>query len=104
MYNIDPTLCWTKRGGGGGSLIPTHVSLLFSSYLLVDRNSHMIKCPYVHYQHDTAGLTEAGVITAIRERTAVVHTKKKSIHKFTGRRPPFERMFDGSLVSTTKGQ
>lgn len=56
----------------------------------------------VHYQHDTAGLNGAGLITAIMERITGVHTKKKSIHKCTGRRLLLEHIQGTSATKKKK--
>lgn len=56
----------------------------------------------VHQQHDTTGLNGTGLITALRSGTVGVHTKKKSIHKCTGRWLLLEQTFEGSSVTTRK--
>lgn len=80
---IDPTKTDT-----GGPI--RHVLLLsfsppphFLCWALTDTHTWL---KTVHCQRDTAGLNGAGLITAIMERITGVHTKKKSIHKCTGRR------------------
>lgn len=77
----------------------SHCFSIFLCWVLTDTHTWLKS---VHYQHDAAGLNEAGLIAAKGERIDAVHTKKISIHKCMGRRLLLQHMLDSFSVTTTK--
>ena len=104
--HIDPPLSLHEAMRGSHSFhhpAPTdllsHCFSVFLCWVLTDTHTWLKS---VHYQHDAAGLNEAGLIAAKGERIDAVHTKKSSIHKCTGRRLLLQHMLDSFSVTTTK--